>query len=139
MIKYTLICKNCQNLFDSWFASSQEYEKLKKKNYINCIKCDSIKVEKSLMSPNIIRFKNNILKNNSQKKIRIKMNKYQNFIKSNFRYVGKNFSHEARIIHYNKKNKINGIYGQATSNEILELKEEGIETQIIPWSYKRDN
>ena len=32
MIKYKLICKKCEKTFDSWFASSKEYEKLKKKN-----------------------------------------------------------------------------------------------------------
>ena len=51
MIKYKLKCKKCSLLFDSWFASSQEYEKLKKKNYLNCHKCGSIKVEKTLMAP----------------------------------------------------------------------------------------
>ena len=33
MIKYKLKCENCKLSFDSWFASSQEYEKLKKKNF----------------------------------------------------------------------------------------------------------
>ena len=33
MIKYNLICKECDLTFDSWFAASKEYEKLKKKNY----------------------------------------------------------------------------------------------------------
>ena len=31
MIKYKLICKKCNLDFDSWFASSKEYDKLKKK------------------------------------------------------------------------------------------------------------
>ena len=31
MIKYKLECKNCETTFDSWFASSKEFEKLKKK------------------------------------------------------------------------------------------------------------
>ena len=31
MIKYKLVCKNCNFMFDSWFASSVEYERLKKK------------------------------------------------------------------------------------------------------------
>ena len=31
MIKYKLACKNCETTFDSWFASSKEFEKLKKK------------------------------------------------------------------------------------------------------------
>ena len=31
MIIYKLICKDCDIFFDSWFSSSKEYEKLKKK------------------------------------------------------------------------------------------------------------
>ena len=31
MIKYKLFCKECDLIFDSWFASSKEFEKLKKK------------------------------------------------------------------------------------------------------------
>ena len=34
MIKYKLICKNCNFSFDSWFASSEEYEKIKKKKIV---------------------------------------------------------------------------------------------------------
>ena len=34
MIKYKLVCKDCDLSFDSWFASSKEYEKLKKKTII---------------------------------------------------------------------------------------------------------
>ena len=35
MIKYKLACKRCDIKFDSWFASSIEYEKLKKKKILN--------------------------------------------------------------------------------------------------------
>ena len=31
MIKYRLVCENCETTFDSWFASSKEYDRLKKK------------------------------------------------------------------------------------------------------------
>ena len=55
MIKYKLICKDCSLLFDSWFASSNEYEKLKKKNLLICHACDSKKVEKNLMAPKILK------------------------------------------------------------------------------------
>ena len=34
MIKYKLSCKSCEISFDSWFASSNEYEKLKKKKFV---------------------------------------------------------------------------------------------------------
>ena len=37
MIKYKLICKNCNLSFDSWFASSEEYENLKRKNFLIAI------------------------------------------------------------------------------------------------------
>ena len=58
MIKYNLVCKKCNKFFDSWFSSSKEYEKLKKLKHINCYNCNSLEVEKSLMSPNIINSKN---------------------------------------------------------------------------------
>ena len=58
MIKYNLKCKRCSKKFDSWFSSSKEYEKLKKIKQLNCIYCNSIKVEKTLMSPNIHSSKN---------------------------------------------------------------------------------
>ena len=44
MIKYKLNCKNCEISFDSWFASSQEYEKLKKKKFF---KLSSLWIKKS--------------------------------------------------------------------------------------------
>ena len=46
MIKYKLFCKECDLKFDSWFASSNEYERLKKKKLLNCRDCNSEKVEK---------------------------------------------------------------------------------------------
>ena len=56
MIKYNLVCKDCEFSFDSWFASSKEYEKLKKKNFLNCHNCNSKKIEKSLMAPKLMNF-----------------------------------------------------------------------------------
>ena len=54
MIKYKLICKDCDLKFDSWFASSNEYDRLKKKKLLTCQKCNSIKVEKTIMAPRLI-------------------------------------------------------------------------------------
>ena len=144
MIKYKLICKDCNLLFDSWFASSSEYEKLKKKNYLNCHNCNSDQVEKSLMAPKLISKKSKLDTNEKQNKflkIQETIKKYQKFIKKNFKYVGENFAYEARSIHYNKdkKNKISGIYGTATKSEVKELKEEGIDTQVVPWIEDRNN
>ena len=142
MIKYKLSCKSCELSFDSWFASSKEYEKLKKKNYLNCHNCGSKKVDKTLMAPKLINKSNleksnqNILKFNEVTK---KIKEYQKFIKKNFEYVGKNFAYEARTIHYNNKKKNKGIYGTASNQEIKELKEEGINTELIPWIEDKKN
>ena len=97
MIKYKLICKNCDFKFDSWFASSAEYEKLKIKKFLNCHNCNSNKVEKSLMAPKLINKNKSekIEKSLKYKKINEKIRKYQKFIKENFDYVGENFSYEA--------------------------------------------
>jgi hypothetical protein len=136
MIKYRLICKDCETTFDSWFSSSKEYERLKKKYFVNCHICNSVSVEKTLMSPTVFMSKN-VSKIDSQiqkyKKTKKVILKYQQFIKKNFDYVGENFAYEARSLHYKNKKASKGIYGTATKENLKELKEEGIETEIIPW------
>ena len=142
MIKYNLICKNCDKSFDSWFASSKEYEKLKKLKHINCYNCNSLQVDKSLMSPNIVNSKKEKLEKINKKKlvdIKKTIKKYQKFIQNNFEYVGENFAYEARSIHYKSKKKSKGIYGNPSLEELKELKEEGIETALVPWVNEKDN
>ena len=142
MIKYRLACKNCNSSFDSWFASSKDYEKLKKLKHLICHYCNSIKIEKTLMAPSVLNTKDKIVSISKDKKfykIKNKIKEYQKFIKKNFNYVGDNFVNEARSIHYKNKKKSKGIYGNATYNEISELKDEGIETDVIPWFNDNNN
>ena len=142
MIKYNLTCKKCNNLFDSWFPSSKEYEKLKNLKHINCPNCNSLKIEKSLMSPNVLnskKEKSEIARNEKYVQVKNKIKEYQKFIKNNLEYVGENFAYEARSIHYNNKKNSKGIYGKATIDEVKELDEEGIKTEIIPWVNEQDN
>ena len=68
-----------------------------------------------------------------------KIKEYQKFVKDNFKYVGDNFAYEARSIHYNNKKRGKGIYGTASKDEIKELKEEGIEAEMIPWVENKKN
>ena len=143
MIKYNLICKKCNKSFDSWFSSSKEYEKLKKLKHLSCYNCNSLEVEKSLMSPNILNSKKEKIeriKNKKYEHVKKTIKENQKFIKNNFKYVGENFAYEARSIHYNNKKKMKkGIYGNASLGQIKELKEEGIETEMIPWINENDN
>ena len=141
MIKYRLECKSCNENFDSWFSSSNEYEKLKTKDLLTCHFCNSLKVEKTLMAPSLnsknnFREKSDLTNNNYIKKT---IKNYQKFIRDNFKFVGENFAYEARSIHYDKKKKDKGIYGSASKKDIQELREEGIDTQIIPWLKDKEN
>ena len=135
MIKYHLKChKNHE--FESWFSDSDEFEKLNKKNLLECIYCPSKKISKSIMAPmiSVANHENNKL--NKEEKIlkneKEKLFKLRNYIENNFEYVGNNFSKKVREIYYDKKNK-KTIYGSTTQKEREELAEEGIDLLSIPW------
>ena len=94
------------------------------------------------MAPKLLKNswqKNTFIKSNKYKKINEKIREYQKFIKKNFKYVGENFAYEARSIHYKNKKNMKGIYGTASKEEIKDLKEEGIETEIVPWIEDKSN
>ena len=136
MIKYKLQCRDCETTFDSWFSSSSDYEKLKKKNFLNCHFCNSLNVEKTLMSPSVFKSTTNNRndgKGEKYNKIKKELLEYQRFIKKNFDYVGENFAYEVRSLHYKNKKASKRLYGTTTKKDLKELKEEGIETEIIPW------
>ena len=82
------------------------------------------------MAPSVLNSKEKnvtVSKDRKFAKIKKKIKEYQKFIKENFNYVGDNFAYEARSLHYDDKKKSKNIYGNATSEEISELKEEGVE------------
>ena len=140
MIKYLLKCNN-KHEFESWFSDSKEFEKLKKKNLIECIFCYSKNIQKSIMSPNIASKEKNIEKkfNNEEfDKIKRELIKIRKFVEKNFEFVGDKFSKEVREIYYdNKKNK--NIYGTVNIKEKAELEEEGIKLTSIPWIDDKEN
>jgi len=142
MIKYKLECGDCEIAFDSCFASSVEYEKLKKKNLLVCHVYNNKKISKTLMAPSVRNNKKDI-KNDLQldryENVKKTIKSYQKFIRENFKFVGENFAYEARSIHYDQKKKSKGIYGTASKKDLLELKEEGISAQMIPWVEDKDN
>ena len=142
MIKYKLACKNCEINFDSWFSSSREYENLKKKKLLVCHNCNSQKVEKTVMAPKLINSRakqDEKIDTRKYNKIKKTIKNYQKFIKDNFKYVGNNFAYEARSLHYNNKKSSKGIYGSASNKDLKELKEEGINAQLIPWIKDSEN
>jgi|TARA_B100001057_G_scaffold351886_1_gene353392 hypothetical protein len=140
MIKYILRCEN-EHEFESWFSNSKEFEKLKKNNFLNCVKCQSLRIEKSIMSPRVLSGnKNETKEKENQKELRelkIELIKMRKFVEKNFKFVGDHFAKEVKNIYYDKKNNTN-IYGTATPEELDDLEEEGIEFNSIPWVDKEN-
>ena len=99
MILFDLKCEN-EHQFEAWFPSSKNYDEQIKKKLVICPFCNSSKVTKSLMAPNINIGKSandknknvNIMQNKIEKKIR----KFKKFIENNTENVGKKFAEEAR-------------------------------------------
>ena len=140
MIRYILKCEK-KHEFESWFSDSQEFDRLKKKNLIECIFCKSKKVDKSIMAPRVASSKvqNNQkqISNTEIKNFKKDLQNLRKFVEKNFEFVGKNFTREIRNIFYDKKKNRN-IYGTTTDKEREELKEEGIETISVPWVDKEN-
>ena len=138
MIKYNLKCQN-DHEFESWFSSSEEFEKLSKRKLLECIYCSSKKIDKSIMAPRISNSKNKNdeieIISKELKNQNYKLLKLRKYIEKNFDYVGKDFSKRVREIYYDKKNK-KSIYGTTTPEERQELAEEGIDLLSIPWVNK---
>ncbi len=123
MIKYNLKCQY-DHEFESWFSSSEEFEKLKKKKLLECIYCSSKNVDKSIMAPMI---SNSVMKDDriqiirkTRKDEKNKLLQLRNYIEKNFEYVGEDFSKKVREVYYDNKSK-KTFYGTTTPEEREEL------------------
>lgn len=54
MIRYTLCCDQGHD-FESWFRDSEAYDAQKKRKLVTCPICQSPKVEKTIMAPQVAR------------------------------------------------------------------------------------
>ena len=142
MILFDLKCDK-NHKFEAWFSSSENYYEQLKGNLIECPYCNSTKIEKSLMAPNINTkgvLKNNIRSNKkaiSLKNLENQVKKFRKYIEKNTDNVGKNFAEEARKIYYGET-KSRPIRGESTEKEAQELREEGIPFSKLPWQKKED-
>lgn len=140
MILFDLCCDN-EHVFEAWFSSSLQYEEQKKNKLINCPICNSTKVKKALMAPKLKGTKKidksarqNVLNDNT---VIEKFKKLKKFIEKNTEDVGKNFTEEARKIHYGESDP-KPIRGETTREQAEELLEEGVPIARLPWTSKED-
>ena len=138
MILFDLQCDRGHK-FECWFASSANYEEQLKNKLIICPYCNSTKIQKSLMAPNINtkNSKENNKKKLEQNNLENQIKKFKKYIEKNTDNVGKNFAEEARKIYYGET-KSRPIRGESTEKEAQELVEEGIPFSQLPWQSKED-
>ena len=138
MIKYSLVCEKGHE-FEGWFGSSGDYDKQRKRGFVECPSCGSEKVSKALMAPGIAGTKKisgaeKVMANiapQMPEEVVTKIREIKQHIEKNSENVGDKFPEEARKIHYGES-EARGIYGKASVKEAAELAEEGVGVVPIP-------
>ncbi len=133
MIKYSLQCEK-EHQFEGWFSNSADYDVQSEQGLLSCPVCQSGDVEKALMAPSIPRkgaSKVDPKLRAFQAQFQETAKKARDYIEKNFDHVGKQFPEEARKIHYGEAPE-RAIFGEASVEEVKELKEEGVEIAPVP-------
>jgi hypothetical protein len=153
MIRYNLRCDRGHG-FESWFQSSSAYESQEKRKLVNCPTCGSAKVERAIMSPQIVSKKgrdkapmpaeaadapstevtaptSTPLLMAQERELRAKLKELRDHITKNADNVGERFPNEARKMHYGDIEH-RPIYGEASPDEARALIDEGVEVSPLP-------
>ncbi|MBK19227.1 MAG: hypothetical protein CMM52_10385 [Rhodospirillaceae bacterium] len=144
MIVFDLICTN-DHEFETWFPSSDAFDKQRKAKKVECPVCGDTSVEKALMAPSVSGTKKKgeqavHLSSQAQEQMGQYMSalkEMRDHVEKNSDYVGDKFPEEARKIHYGETEE-RSIHGEASAEEAEELQEEGIDVQRIPWAPTHD-
>ena len=147
MIQFSLKCSN-DHRFDSWFHSSEAYEKLEKSGLVTCVVCGEISITKAVMAPRVRPARNaavtgSTLKGPQQGALTAAttpsekaMAALKSHIESSADYVGKDFAREARAMH-DGTTPDRAIYGEAAPEEARRLIEDGVPIAPLPFLPRR--
>ena len=158
MIKYALKCEH-DHIFESWFSSSEDFEKLNELGLIECPNCGSVKIEKSLMAPKIKSWNKQV--HNQDKKnphrtmsstpavsdptVRLSETSHpqeqlfkalRKKIAEEYEYTGNRFEREIRLM-YDGQAETRPIYGKATLEQTKKLVEEGYPVLPLPFDPRK--
>jgi hypothetical protein len=152
MIRYALRCDH-DHAFESWFQDSSAFDSQVRRKLVNCPVCNSVKVEKAIMAPQIVSKKgretappaqapaptpptapdagSTPLVMAQERELRAKLKELRDHIVKNADNVGERFPNEARKMHYGDIEH-RPIYGEASPDEARALIDEGIEVSPLP-------
>ncbi len=144
MIHFTLKCEN-DHRFDSWFQSSDAFDKLKAAGMVACTQCGSTQVDKAMMAPRVQASRSKAKAPDATpaqnapgplstpaNPAEQAMTELRKKIEDNADYVGVNFVREARDIHDGLSPE-RAIYGEAKPEEARKLIEDGVPVAPLPF------
>ena len=121
MIKYSLICSE-KHEFEVWFSNSSDYDAQKSKLLISCPYCNSTKIEKGIMAPNIA---------SSRKREKTAMEKDQNLSDLNS-VIGKLRQHIKEILN------MSGINFQRKQEPFIMVKRRNVKSmEKLAWMKRK--
>lgn len=146
MIRYSLICEAGHG-FDSWFRSSDDYDRQRKRKLVACPVCGSDAIEKQIMRPSIARTDKKgaavpaplpreeaapvAVMSPQEQELRAKLKELREHVTKNADYVGDKFPELARQMHYDEIER-RSIYGEAKPDDVKTLLDEGVEVHPLP-------
>lgn len=161
MIVYDLTCA-VGHRFESWFQNAAAFDAQREESVVECPFCGDRDISKAPMAPRVSRGIGGPLPGeNSESSSGATdegsappslpaaavpqpppvmfevLRRLRRHVEENCEYVGPAFPEQARRIFYGEVAP-RGIYGEASTEEADALKEEGIETQRIPWLPRRN-
>ncbi len=160
MIKYSLVCDR-DHEFESWFPGADAFDTQVKRGFVECPFCQSKKVSKALMAPNVATSRKRratraldagqamaaeaptppapipvaaapmALLDEKQRQMRAAIRELHQKLTENSTDVGDSFPSEARAMHAGDTPQ-RSIHGKATFEDAKALAEEGIPVLPLP-------
>jgi len=142
MIIFDLACTQGHQ-FEGWFKSQQDYDSQLSRGFVACPYCSSLEVRRVPSAVHLAKPANEPTPTADVPAIEIRegmLTAYRQLasaMMSNCEDVGKDFSEEARKIHYRAAPE-RSIRGEASAADYEALREEGIEVFRLPVVKKED-
>lgn len=138
MIRYALRCPQGHE-FESWFRSSDDYDRLRAAAQVACAHCGATAVEKVLMTPAVTaaaRAQTPALRSPEPDPEAQALARLRAHIEANSDYVGLGFAAEARAIHEGRTPP-RSIHGEARPEDARRLLEDGVPVAPLPFLPKQ--
>ncbi|MEM9429286.1 MAG: DUF1178 family protein [Pseudomonadota bacterium] len=136
MIKYALKCAR-GHTYDSWFGSSDDYDRLKYGGLLTCAVCGDRSVDKAIMAPRVTTG-DSVLHAEPQRPPEEMVRALRAHVERTADNVGRDFAQEARRIDAGEAPR-RSIFGEARPDEARSLLEDGIAVLPLPTPQETNN